>query len=109
MTNTNSWWKQNRIRVLRTLLSERGAIGGGGSTFILLGISFGIILLAGVGKITWPAAQTELSITSYGDSFKMEGRGIIDMKAKVCRLLTPAEAFQRIAKIPAPLGSLGGN
>ena len=109
MTKTNAWWKQNRIRVRRTLLDERGAIGGGGSTFILLGIGLGIILLAGAGKMTWPVPQTGIPIANYGDSFEIAGTGIIDMKAKVCRLLTPGEVFQTIAKIPETPGSLGGN
>ena len=54
MTKTIAWWKQNRTWVLRTLMNERGTIGGGASSFVLVGVSVGIILLAGVGKINWP-------------------------------------------------------
>ena len=37
MTNLNAW-KQNRIRVLRTLFNENGAIAGSGPMSLLAGI-----------------------------------------------------------------------
>lgn len=66
---------------------------------VLAGIAI-LILLAGAGKMTWPVAQMGLPIASYGDSLKMVEMGVIDMKARICRLMTPEEVFQRIAKFP---------
>ena len=95
--------------VVQFVAQDDRGIAGFGPMSILMGISFGIILLAGVGKMTWPAAQTGLPIASYGDSFEIAGTGVIDMKAKVCRLLTPGEVFHTIAKLQENPGTLGGN
>jgi|ACXJ01.1.fsa_nt_gi hypothetical protein len=64
MTKSFVWWKENRGRILRTLSSDRGSIGGGGSTFILLGISFGIILLSFPGRMVLPDSPIALQPVS---------------------------------------------
>lgn len=63
MTNLSAW-KQNRIRVLRTLFNENGAIAGSGPLSLLLCISFGIILLYGAAGITKFANSSESSVIS---------------------------------------------
>ena len=57
MTNLNAW-KQNRIRVLRTLFNENGAIAGSGPMSLLAGIGvLGLIFFTGLG-VDRQSAQT---------------------------------------------------
>lgn len=57
MTNLSAW-KQNRIRVLRTLFNENGAIAGSGPMSLLAGIGvLGLIFFTGLG-VDRQSAQT---------------------------------------------------
>jgi len=53
MTKSFAWWKENRVRILQPLSSDRGSIGGGGPISILMGIGLGIILLSFPGVMVW--------------------------------------------------------